>query len=152
MKKAEILVKQYREALYLVDDDRRFQAVSTMIISNLISAGIMMFLGVGFFILIFGINFYFPLSGGKLLVTSAVGLMLFLQGVQAASDTMDKRRIAIKPYIDWVGYHEATLARIGSLLATAGLDDGEQAIFINNVVSIVDEEIIGPENDEVDED
>jgi hypothetical protein len=151
MKKAEILVKQYREALYLVDDDRRFQAVSTMVISNLIASIIVMVIGISFGGVALGISAYTQLSNFYFITFFSAGLTFFLAGVQSSSNAMEKRRISIKPYIDWVEYYEDTLTRIRSLLATAGLNDEAQAEFINDVVNIVDEEIIGHDDGDVDE-
>ena len=138
--KAAILVRQYREAFHLADNDRRFQAISTMVVSDLIGASIMMAIGGSIIVVI--ANDLILMSKEISILTFSVGAILIWLGLLLISEAMDKRQRFIKPYIDWVKYHETTLDRIRSLLAKTGLNDGEQAIFIDGIVDVVEEDLI----------
>lgn len=147
--KAVTLVQQYREALHLADNDRRFQAISTVILSDLIIGIIMMVVG-GSVLLTTGIELI-SMPENITDISFLIGFGIFIIAWNIFSGAVNMRQRYIKPYVNWIKYHETTLSRISSLLADAGLNDEEQGAFIDRVVDNVesqisfDEEIIEPQ-------
>ena len=78
-----------------------------------------------------------------------IGSILLLVGLVTLIKAMEMRQKFIKPFTDWDEYFDRTLDRINSLLTKAGLIDEEQAVFINSIVDVADEDSNPPgESDE----
>lgn len=141
-KRAEYLVHEFNEAYHLAEDgyDRRFQAISAFVLSNLIIGGVCLLLGSIIFI---------SLDAPKYVVYYLSGL-IFILGCILVVNGLDNRQRFIIPFLNWDEYFEKSLNRISNLLAKAGLDDDQQGEFIDNVIDKVESEITGDTNGEDD--
>ena len=140
--KAEILVKQYRAALFFVDDDRRFQAASTFMLARLIWGIFLSMIGVALIQINFAAIFiWFEY------VMFAIGALIVLAGLVVVNISLGALYRDIVPYTDWVKFHETTLRRIKSLLSEAGLNETEQTKYIDEVVAVADKDILDLEED-----
>lgn len=144
--RAAILIQQFDAVCHLAENekDRRFQAISAMMISDLIVGGLILVIGImvigGGFILI-------PVRPYVALVM--IGSLIVFGGFVTMVEAVEKRQKFIKPFTDWDEYFARTLDRIDSLLTKAGLSDEEQAEFIKTIVDVAEEETNQPgESDE----
>ena len=129
--RAAILIQQFRLALKLNDEenDRRFQAISATVLSELI---------LGVFYTTFG-SVIILLSNYVTNLFVVVGFLIISWGVLKIAKAVDTRQKYIMPFVDWDEYFDRTLARIGSLLTKAGISDEEQVEFIDELVFVADD-------------
>ena len=138
-RRAVILIRQFDAVWHLNENDRRFQAISTMMISDLILGGIIMVIG----IMVIAGNFIL-IPDKPYVALIVVGSIMVFGGFVTMVEAVEMRQTFIKPFTNWDEYFDRTLDRIESLLTKAGLSDEKQAEFIQAIVDVAEEETNQP--------
>lgn len=155
--KAGYLVIQYRMANSLREDGIRFQAISATVVADLILSFLFIAMGATFFAAAYpllDVPFRLALSDMVFLpleleieinnvwayILATLGVLCMINAFFRMTDAWINQETLVRPLTDWIVYHDRTIGRIRLLLAKAGMDDQQQATFINNVIEDLGDE------------